>query len=260
MPGIFMTRGSRFTIPSFTIDLDNLESMSITPLIGFDIYPLWLQSAISQARACEVAAKTMDEKWDQVSGTDQSALVEDELVAAMGAIVASAAAIDAFYGSIRDRCKIAEGSRIARRNRSRGRERIIAATFQQRFALKNDQTKNIQATLRDVLRFRHLALHSHGRSEPPVVHPRLDVGMSQHHVIFRAENAVKSAAFALTIISYLMGRPHERYRELREHSKYAKEWLAPLVRDWESDHEPIGLPKGYLDVVGLETIEKERLR
>lgn len=210
--------------------------------MGFDVYPLWLQSAITQARLSETAAEELDSVWDGHGDDSTARAVEREMVAAMGCIVACAAAIDAFYGSIRDRCHN-KGAQVAHSQRKgRARERIILATFQQRFALPNEVLPGIMQPLKDVFAFRHMALHAHGRPEEPVLHPRLHVGMSRKHVIFRAENATVATSFALTVLAWLTTRPHQRYPELRRHCGYAREWLQPLVNDWETDHSPTGLP------------------
>ena len=238
MPGIYMTRGSSLKIPSFSIDLDNIENTSITAEIGLDVYPLWLRSAITQARQAQAAASELDCIWDGTGDDAQSDLLEQEICASMSALVSSAAALDAFYGSIIDRCP---SNFPGVKRRPRARERIILSTFQQRFALNDKMIRELKQPLKDIFRFRHTALHAHGRPEPAVEHPRLNVGMSQKHVVFRAENAASATAFAITVISYLSTRPHERYPALCEHCRFAREWLTPLVTDWEMDHSSLGL-------------------
>lgn len=241
MPGVFITRGSSLRIPSFTIDLDNMEATNVTPEIGLDVYPLWLRSAITQARQAQAAATELDVIWDGSGKDPQGDVLERELCASMSALVSSAAALDAFYGSVIDRCPAPTTAQQPRRKRAR--ERIILSTFQQRFALKSQTVAEMRQPLKDVFRFRHIALHAHGRPELPVEHPRLNVGMSRKHVIFRAENATSAAAFALTVISHLATRPNARYPVLRKHCGYARDWLDPLVTDWETDHPPLGLPR-----------------
>lgn len=242
-----MTRGSSLRIPSFTINLATGEPSQITPEIGFDVYPLWLSAAINQARVSEAAAMQLDKKWDGNGGDEISNLVEQELAAAMGCIVACAAAIDAFYGSVRDRCKRPVNPITNTQRRRRARERNILSTFQQRFGLRNEVVNGISQSMRDIFRFRHLALHAHARPEQPVRHPRLQVGMSRKHVIFRAENAAIATTYALNVIAWLTTRPNQRYPELREHCGYARGWLQHLVDDWELDHAPLDLPHPLIE-------------
>lgn len=243
MNGIYLTRGCSIHIPSFTIDLTTGDSSDVTLNVGFDVYPLWLRTAITQARAAEQAAADLGQHWTGDGNEREGDLLELEMIAAMNGIVASAAAIDAFYGSVRDRCKVVAPPSSTSTKRKRGRERIITATFQQRFALKNETVASIRQPIKDIFRFRHTALHAHGRPEEPVLHPRLLAGMSRKHVIFRSENATKSATFALNLIGLLATRPHPRYPGLKEHCSFAREWLQPLIDDWETDHTPINLPR-----------------
>lgn len=248
MAGIFMTRGSSLRIPSFTINLTTGEASPITPEVGFDVYPLWLSAAITQARVSEEAAKQLDDKWDGNGDDEKSKLVEHELAAAMSCIVACAAAIDAFYGSVRDRCRRPSTPTTNHKRRRRARERNILATFQQRFRLQNEAMNGISQGMRDIFRFRHLALHAHARPEQTVLHPRLQVGMSRKHVIFRAENAAAATAYALNVIAWLTTRPNQRYPELREHCGYARDWLQHLVDDWERDHAALDLPHPLIEL------------
>lgn len=243
-----MTRGSSLRVPSFTIDLSTGEASAISPEIGLDVYPLWLAAAITHARMTEVAAHKLDQIWNGQGGSEIEKYMEREIVAAMSCIVACAAAIDAFYGSVCDRTKSGTPSTEYRRRR-RARERIILATFQQKFALSNGIVSNIKRTMQDIFRFRHIALHAHGRPEQSVLHPRLQVGMSRKHVIFRAENAVVATTFALNVVAWLTTRAHSRNVELRKHCEYAREWLQPLVDDWETDHAALDLPRPLAEQV-----------
>jgi len=243
MPGIFLTRGSTLRIPSFTIDLDNIEATTITAEVGFDVYPLWLRSAILQARQAKEVADELDRAWDGSGGDFHAELLEREIVSSMSAIVSASAALDSFYGSVVDRCPRSLQSGSGKRQRRRARERIIISTFQQRFALRNETVEQLRQPLKDLFTFRHIALHAHGRPEITIEHPRLGVGMSRKHVIFRAENAVAATSFALMAIAFLSTRPHHRYPALREHCGYAREWLDPLITDWERDHPTLGLTR-----------------
>lgn len=242
MSGIFITRGASLTIPAFTIDLDNIEGSTITPMVGFDIYPAWLRNAMMQARMSQTASVELESVWDGKGSEAQVCLLEQELTTAMGSIVAAAAAIDGFYGSVEGRSPTSLSGDQSKKSNKNARERIILSTFQQRFSLSNEMMKRFRKPIGTIFRFRGLAVHSHGRPEEPIMHPRLQVGMSPKHVIFRAENAVAATDVALKLITYLSTRPSHRYKALRKHCSQAREWLEPLVLDWETDHESLEIP------------------
>jgi hypothetical protein len=239
---VFLTRGASLRIEDLTFDLNNPNNGSMTLKIGYDVYPLWLTIAAEQAQKAETFAAELDKLFDG-SGTDLvTELLEKETSASMAAIVASAAAVDAFYGSTLSRGKEIQ-ARDSKSRRTRGRHKIITSTLQQRYKINASIMTEFTNTLQKLFEFRHMALHAHGTPEEALLHPRLNVGLSKKHVIFRAENAINSVRFVLNAIGSLVGMPKQKYKDLTEHCEYARTWVYPILDEWEKTQPDLSVKR-----------------
>lgn len=239
---VFLTRGASLRIEDLTFDLNDPSNGSMTLKIGYDVYPLWLTIAVEQAQKAEAFATELDKVFDGTGSDPVTELLEKETSASMAAIVAAAAAIDAFYGSTLSRTKDVS-TPTSRAKRARGRHKIITATLQQRYKINAKVMTDFNSTLQKLFEFRHTALHAHGRPEEAILHPRLNVGLSKKHVMFRAENALNSVRFALSVIGSLVGMPKKKYAELSEHCVHARTWIYPILDEWEKEQPELSVKR-----------------
>jgi hypothetical protein len=239
---VFLTRGASLRIEDLTFNLSDPNKSSMTLKIGYDVYPLWLTVAAEQAQKAQSFATDLDKIFDGSGADPVTELLEKETSASMAAIVASAAAIDAFYGSTLSRTKEV-GASISKTKRARGRHKIITATLQQRYKINADIMTDFNSTLQTLFQFRHTALHAHGTPEEALLHPRLNVGLSKKHVMFRAENAVNSVRFSLNVIGSLVGMPKKKYSALTEHCVHARSWIYPILDEWEKEQPELNVKR-----------------
>lgn len=240
--GVFLTRGASLTIENLRIDLNDPQTSSMTLKVGYDVYPLWLSMASKQAlEAVEIAAE-LDRLFDGKGSDAVTKLLENETAASMAAIVSAAAAIDAFYGSTLTRTKD-QLVGVKKAKRSRGRHKVIAATLQQRYKIRSTVMSEFVSTLKLLFEIRHAALHAHGEAEEALMHPRFQLALSKKHVMFRADNAANAVRFALSVIGSLIGQPKARYPKLVEHCQFAREWVYPILDEWEQTQPTLSVKR-----------------
>jgi hypothetical protein len=86
-----------------------------------------------------------------------------ELRAGMQACVASAAALDGFYGSIRDLVQIVQSNSIAWRANKTARHAQIAEAFRLSFKIGPKSFASLKTTLEELFLFRDEAIHPTAR-------------------------------------------------------------------------------------------------
>jgi hypothetical protein len=208
--GIHITRRSDFRLRNIRLSFDattgDLAESSMTPELRTDIFDDWLQIA---ERASDESEAARREALDVPLGEDAAftGAVLREFEAAMIAITASAIALDAFFASVVEH---APGARVS----AGRREATIFETFKRAFSLSHAQRQAGRQPLRDIFRFRGLAVHPSATWTAPIRHPVFNLGMEPRFVIFRAENAVNAQLFARRLIYVCIHKPKKKYPAL----------------------------------------------
>lgn len=192
MPGIYITRGITVSIPSFSLrfgENGEIEGDPITLHVRFNVCPTWIQLAKCHLDSALEARSKRDAVW---SGTDENAkaqTLEAEFEASMQAIMAAAIAWDAAYAILREHVIIPPAMSEKWRNGRTARYIQVAETVRRAFALNPKGTLALRTNLKELYRYRDLAIHPSGKIEAPLLHPELDLGMEWRFVYFRAKNA-----------------------------------------------------------------------
>ena len=203
MPGIYITRGMTVSIPSISISISDdgqLASAPITLQVRFDVCPTCIQIAKRDLDDALAALAVRQNVW---AGTDEEAkaqALETEFEASMQAIMAAAIAWDAAYAVLRECVAIpAEMAEKWRKGRT-ARYTQVSETVRRAFALKPKNAAVLRSTLKELYRYRDLAVHPSGKIEAPLLHPELDLGMEWRFVYFRAKNAETAVMVAASIL------------------------------------------------------------
>lgn len=192
MVGIYITRGMSVSISNFSIRIredGKIEGDPITLYVRFDVCPSWIQIAKRHLDAALVAKDNRDITW---LGTDENAksqTLEVEFEASMQAIMAAAIAWDAAYAVLREHVIIPPTTLEKWRNGRTARYTQVAEVMRIAFKLKPKGTSMLRNNLKEIYRYRDLAVHPSGKIEAPLLHPELNLGMEWRFVYFRATNA-----------------------------------------------------------------------
>jgi hypothetical protein len=190
MPGIFISRGMRVAIPAgaLTISL-NKPSPAVTLHVHFDVCPSWCQLATSHMAEAKARASERMAAW---AGNDESAKahsLEREFEASMQAIMAAAIAVDAFYAVLQTHVALPPSLVAQWRTKRTSRHSQVTEVLRRGFHLKPKGVAKLREYLKEIYRFRDLAVHPSGKIEAPLLHPELDVGVEWRFAYFRASNA-----------------------------------------------------------------------
>jgi len=199
MPGIYITRGMTVSIPSFSIRFNengNIDGDPVTLHVRFDVCPTWIQIAKRHLESALAALVTRQSAW---SGNDENAkaqALEAEFEASMQAIMAAAIAWDAEYAVLREHVAVPADMAEKWRTGRTARYVQVAEIVRRAFKLKPKGVSALRANLKEIYRYRDLAVHPSGKIQAPMHHPELDLGMEWRFVYFRAKNAELAVAAA----------------------------------------------------------------
>ena len=107
----------------------------------------------------------------------------------MQAITAAAIALDALYATLQPHVKLPPGLIKRWRTRRTARYSQVAEILRRAFLLEPTGGTALRQNLKEIYRFRDLAVHPSGKIEAPILHPELNVGVEWRFVYFRASNA-----------------------------------------------------------------------
>lgn len=203
MAGIFFTRGMAVSLPQFSIRLledGTIESDPVSLHVRFDVCPTWLEIATRHLDDALVARGNRQLAWQ---GNDEAAkawTLEVEFEASMQAIVGAAIAWEAAYAVLQEYVVVPQELLDKWRASRKARYARVAEIVGRAFSLKPKDAAHLCANLKELYRYRNMAVHPSGKIEAAWLHPELNTGTEWRFVLFRAENAeliVLSAAAML---------------------------------------------------------------
>jgi hypothetical protein len=222
MAGIFISKGMTVTIPQFSIRIredGEMEADPITLHVRFDVCPTWIQLAQRHLDAALVAKSQLQTVW---SGTDEAlkaSALETEFEASMQAIMAAAIAWDAAYAVLREHVVLPPSVVDRWRHGRTARYTQVAEIVRRAFALKPKGAALLRNNLKELYRYRDLAVHPSGKIEAPLLHPELNVGMEWRFVYFRATNAEIAVSAAAAMLWDLANNGKAKDPKIIEYQK-----------------------------------------
>lgn len=222
MPGIYITRGMTLAVSNITIrirDDGEIEGDPITLHVRFDVCPTWIQIAKRHLDNALIAKSKRENAW---LGTDEdlkTQALEAEFEASMQAIMAAAISWDAAYAVLREHVTIPPAMAEKWRKGRTARYTQVAETVRRAFSLKPKGASALRSNLKEIYRYRDLAVHPSGKIEAPLLHPELDLGMEWRFVYFRAENAELAVLAAAAMLWDLAHNGKSKDPKITEYQK-----------------------------------------
>lgn len=237
--GIFITKGMRVGIPAGGLKISMSGTGDIdTHLVlhaALDVTPHWLGIAVSHLTAAERAHSKVAPAWQAQNNDEIRGALEAEFTSSMQAMMAAAIAIDAFYAAVKERLDLPASTLKAWREKGTTRHRQVYEVVRRGFKIGNAALPKIEEALREIYRFRDLAVHPDPKLSEPLMHPDLTgVGTEWRFIYFRYENAKPLVNVALSMVVQLLDAPKERNKALSRYAKEAAPMTKPLVDEWES--------------------------
>ena len=204
MTGVFISRGMTVAIPAggltISLGLDGEPASSLTLHVHFDVCPTWCELAMSHLAAAKSHRIARVAAWAGTNEDDKAMTLEREFEASMQAAMAAAIALDAFYSVIQTHVQLPPALVEQWRTKRTSRYSQVTEVLRRGFHLKPQGTKTLRQNLKEVYRFRDLAVHPSGKIEAPLLHPELKVGVEWRFAYFHAANAEGLANVATAII------------------------------------------------------------
>lgn len=157
--------------------------------VSLDVCPTWIEIAQSHLEVASAARIARRSAWDGTDDELKQETLETEFVASMQAIMASAIAFDAFYAALQHRIDLPQSLIDKWKSGRTARYSQVTEVVRQAFTLKPAGTKLLRSVLKQLYRFRDLAVHPTAQLKEPQFHPELELGMEWRFVYFRASNA-----------------------------------------------------------------------
>lgn len=222
MPGVFITRGMTLTIPQIILtesENGKIELQPIVPLVRFDVCPSWIQIANSHLDRALEAEKNRNSAWTSTDENLKAKALENEFEASMQAIMSAAIAWDAFYEILKQYVDISEQTIKTWQQKRTARYKQVLETIRCAFSLKPKATALLRKNLKEIYKYRDLAVHPSGKIQEPILHPELDVGIEWRFVYFRAYNAKVIVSNTGSIIWELANKHQPTHPKIAEYQK-----------------------------------------
>lgn len=243
--GVFIIENSSLRISELSISISPNGDIAgdLKVSLAINVFAYWLEIAHEQLTRVEAAASEVADAW---RGTDDRALVtamQQECRASMQCIVASAIAMDAFYAFLRRHVPVPDAMVMAWRRNRTARYRQIVELLRRGIRLGPASEERIRHVLRELFRYRDMAVHPKAAFASPQWYPELNFSTEWRFVAFRRHNAHALFGATLNIIAQSVTHPRRDLPELVEFTRQLPEQLSPLVEAWESRYGTL-YPRG----------------
>ena len=219
---------------TIAVDEQGRFHANLTLHIATDVTPVWLDIAVSHAIETEQRHAHVLDAWSQPDDDALVAAMEAEAAAAMECSLASAVALDAFYSLVkRDSSFPASLTDIWRKKRT-ARHRQVVEVLRRSFKVTSATLKHLQTNVKEVFRFRDLAVHPPARLQPPLWYEDLRLSTEWRFIYFRWANARLMCQAALSTVSQLVACPKNASALLKDTCDAAAPRVRLVVARWEA--------------------------
>lgn len=162
---------------------------NLTLHVRFDVCPTWVELSLRHLEEAKAKRADREAAWAGTNEGLKASTLEREFEASMQAVMSAAIAFDAFY-SIMQTHVVLPPSLVDRwRTKRTSRYSQVTEVLRRAFHLKTKGTAALRQNLKEIYRFRDLAVHPSGKIEAPILHPELNVGVEWRFACFRTQNA-----------------------------------------------------------------------
>ena len=236
--GVFISKGMRVGVPEFglTISIDGgvEPNAQLVLYAALDVTPHWLGIALSHLQVAEQEHQKLAPAWQQQENEEIARVLEAEFIASMQAMMAAAIGIDAFYAAVKEHVTIPAAMLQAWRDKGTARHKQVYEVLRRGFKIGKGALPKVREALKEIYRFRDLAVHPDPNLAQPPIHPDLGVGTEWRFVYFRFDNAKALVNASLSLIVQFLDVPNDKNKDLKRYAEEASPLMQPLVHQWEN--------------------------
>jgi hypothetical protein len=239
--GVFLTKGMGVRIPTggLTFSLNPDVESRIELHVFFDVCPTWLDIALRRAIEAEEGRAELLAAWATPDNERVRLALEREFEVSMQAMAAAAIAVDAFYASVKGRIEIPQDAKDAWRKNRTARHAQVSEVLRLAFKIDPKSFDTLRTVVKEIMRFRDLAVHPKGQHDAPVLHPVLKQDVEWRFVVFASEKAKNAASLAISIVAQMIDSPKEAFPDLTRYCTGLKDRVQPIVERWEERYGPL---------------------
>jgi hypothetical protein len=239
-PAVFITDGMQFSISGLSLTIGNdgkIEAGPVSLSTFFDICPHWLDIAYEHLLRTEQANRDLMSAIEAKNNDGIGNALRAEFSSGIQTMMASAVAIEAYYACIKDRIEIPEKLVRCWQKNGLARYKQIAETLRIAFPMKNESFKQVRDTLKEIYRFRDMAVHPPAKAAKPLLRQELNLIIDWRYVAFSYNNARHLSGFSLSIIAQTAARTtNVKFDTLKPYCEALMSKLSPLVERWNSQY------------------------
>lgn len=203
MSGIRISKGMTLSITDLRLRIGpngEIEAGPIKVNLRYDVTPLWLEIAMAHRAAAGEAKTRRETVWIGDNEDVKSDALETEFQASMQAMVAAAVCWEALYGILVGHVELPADLTQKWRTKRVSRHVQVTEVVRRAFKLKPNGVKTLRQNLKEIYRYRDLAVHPSGIGQEAIHHPELQIGTEWRFVYFRASNAALIVACSAAMI------------------------------------------------------------
>lgn len=235
--GVFVTKGMTLTIPTggLTIRVTDEGKIEADPLVihvSQDVSPFWIEVAIDHLISAESLHPEVLQANTSSDDERLARALEREFAASMQAVVSGAIAVDAFYAMVSRQVEVPENLRVQWRQDRTARYKQVAEVLRRAFKLEPNGVAWARTLLKDIYRFRDLAVHPVATPQKPVFYGEIGRGVEWRFDTFRFASAKLLVGASLALMCQLCERPDLASRQLAEYCSTARSRYDPSLANW----------------------------
>ena len=235
MGPIYISKGMSVCIPAGGLKISSNGESTATLHVNFDVCPTWLELALHHLRECKVRKNERNLAWKGSKEFDQGETLEREFASSMQVIMSSAIAFDAFYANVKGKVDLPEDIRETWKKKRTPRYAQIAEVLKRDYALTQDGNKILRTNLKEIFRFRDMAIHPNSELGEAMWHPELECGVEWRFAYFRYSNAYEVLRETLRMLNFFVNVEKIKNNEVNKYTNTLKVRTQGVMDDFVSE-------------------------
>jgi len=203
-PGVLIFKGmtAGFLPDDLVISIDNKEESKAILSTSYNVIPIWLKIGYDSLKESKIASENISAKWND-NPELQKELLMAELASSMQVAVACGIALDALYDTLNSFYEVPlETIERWRTNRSSRAKKIIEV-IKLTYKPKPHILKNFSACIKEIMKFRDLAVHPSLELKNSVYRDDIHVGVDWKFSTYQYLNVKRFLTNTIHMIDYL---------------------------------------------------------
>jgi hypothetical protein len=243
MAGIFISRGITPIIKAgdlkITLNENGAHDMDVTLSLKFDVCSIWLKISVDHLVQAKEWALKCQEAFKEDSNVLKSETLEKEFEHSMQAVISMAIAYDAFYASLKGKVYIFKNlTDTWKRNRT-ARHIQVSETIRQGFKIKNNGAKILAQSIKEIYRFRDMAIHPRSDIEQAIMRTELGVGVEWRYACFTYSHSKLIVNEGLKRLKELFSSAGYKNEKLKSYCSSMLTLIEPMIHTYEQNIDKI---------------------